>query len=35
MEEAQVVAALQANGASVRTGALSQTTTVVGVRMVA
>jgi hypothetical protein len=34
LEEAPVVAALQAHGASVRTGALSQTTLLVGVRVV-
>ena len=35
LEEAQVVAALQARGASLCTGALSQCTTLVGVRITA
>jgi hypothetical protein len=35
LEQAKVVAALQANGATVRTGPLSQLTTVLGVRVVA
>jgi hypothetical protein len=34
LEEAKVLAALQAHGASLRTGAVSRLTTVVGVRVV-